>query len=109
MSAEAHSVAVLPKLAARVGAALPLASAMRSEDADHMRLDGWNAIPNGYGAHFDVGAAPWWLRVLFQTPFVDRFAYPLLVRRGLGVLSPHPGWPPERLGLVPNGWRLDSK
>ncbi|MDX6199470.1 MAG: hypothetical protein QOJ79_2621 [Actinomycetota bacterium] len=71
-----------------------------------MRLDGWNAIPTGYGATFDVGAAPWWLRLLFHAPSVDRFAYPLLVKRGLGVLSPHPGWPRERLGPVAGGWRV---
>jgi len=65
-----------------------------------MRLEGWNAIQSGYGATFDVGAAPWWLRLLFQTPFVDPFAYPLLVKRGLGVLSPHPDWASERLEPV---------
>jgi hypothetical protein len=69
-------------------------------------LDGWNSIPIGYGATFDVAAAPLWLRLLFQAPFVDRFAYPLLVKRGLGMLSPHPGWPSERLGPVTAGWRV---
>jgi hypothetical protein len=34
-----------------------------------------------------MGGAPWWLRALFRTPFLDRFAYPLLVRRGFGALA----------------------
>jgi hypothetical protein len=42
-------------------------------------------IPEGYGATFDVASAPLWLRVWFTTPFVDRFAYPLLVKRGFGI------------------------
>jgi hypothetical protein len=45
---------------------------------DDVRLTGWDVIPSGYGARFDANAAPFWLRVLFQTPFVDRFAYPHL-------------------------------
>ena len=52
-----------------------------------MDLEGWNSIPQGSTAAFNVGAAPWWLRGLLRTPFVDRFAYPLLVRRGLGALD----------------------
>ena len=56
-----------------------------------MRLEGWNHVPHGYGATFDIGGAPWWLRAWFRTPFVDRFAYPVLVDRGLGWLTAHPG------------------
>lgn len=71
-----------------------------------VRLEGWNHIPAGYGARFDVKAAPLWLRMLFHTPFIDRFAYPLLVRRGRGYLQASP-LPPEPLGAVPDGWRID--
>ena len=60
-----------------------------------MRLDGWNHVPDGYGATFDRTGAPLWLRVLVRTPFVDRFGYPLLVRRGLGQLHAHPGADPD--------------
>lgn len=73
-----------------------------------MRLPGWNDLPRGYGARFDVRAAPVWLRILEALPFVDRFAYPLLVRRGHGYLSPHPGWPPEALDELRDGWLLDD-
>ena len=33
-----------------------------------MTLEGWNHIPRGYGADFDVATAPWWLRLWFRTP-----------------------------------------
>jgi hypothetical protein len=72
-----------------------------------VRLEGWNHIPEGYGARFNVRSAPRWLRLLFHTPFVDRFAYPLLVRRGHGYLRASPAVPPHQLGSVPPGWRID--
>ncbi len=68
-------------------------------------LPGWNDIPLGYGAQFDTAAAPWWLRAWFHTPFVDRYAYPVMVRRGYGYLTPHPGWD-GLFGSVTGGWRL---
>ena len=55
-----------------------------------MRLEGWNHIPEGYGAVFLLAAAPWWLRLWFNTPFIDRYAHPRVVARGYGFLSPHP-------------------
>jgi len=67
-----------------------------------MRLEGWNSIPEGYSASFDTQAAPQWLRIWFRTPLVDRFAYPIMVRRGYGVLRPMPG---HVLGDVPRGWK----
>ncbi len=73
-----------------------------------MRLAGWNDIPAGYGARFDTASAPTWLRLLYATSFVDRFAYPLLVRRGLGFLTPHPGLSVTQLDLVTGGWRLED-
>jgi|tagenome__1003787_1003787.scaffolds.fasta_scaffold20945817_2 hypothetical protein len=71
-----------------------------------MHLEGWNSIPTGYGASFDLTSAPVWLRVWFSTPFIDRFAYPVAVRRGYATLSPHPGWPTTGRGSVPDGWRV---
>ncbi len=72
-----------------------------------MGLEGWNDIPEGYGARFDARAAPGWLRVLFHTPFLDRFAYPLLVKRGHGYLRPSPHSAAQDLASVPSGWRID--
>jgi hypothetical protein len=74
-----------------------------------VRLEGWNHVPNGLGAWFDLAAAPWWLRVWFHTPFVDRFAYPILVRRGHGQLSIHPGFTVSQeaiTGARAAGWRI---
>lgn len=74
-----------------------------------VKLDGWNVMPRGYGVRFDVDAAPLWLRVFFRTPFIDRFAYPLMVRRGHAYLAPFP----ESDGLrdpfpLTGGWRLED-
>lgn len=74
-----------------------------------MRLVGWNEIPRGYGARFEISAAPVWLRLLYGAPFLDRFAYPLLVRRGLGFLVQQPGWQKEDRDVVDGGWRLDTE
>ena len=71
-----------------------------------VRLEGWNHIPEGYGAVFDVQAAPWWLRCWLRIPFLDRFGYPMLVKRGLGYLRPHPGEPAEGREEIGEGWRL---
>ena len=71
-----------------------------------MKLEGWNHIPRGYGADFDVSAAPWWLRLWFHTPFVDRYAYPRLVRRGHGYLTPSPDCPAADREPIGGGWRL---
>lgn len=72
-----------------------------------MRLEGWNHIPDGYGARFDLPAAPRWLRVLFRTPFLDRFAYPLLVKRGHGYLQPSPHLPAREHPTQLGDWRID--
>ncbi len=33
-----------------------------------VELEGWNSIPVGYGAQFDLHGAPWWLRWLSPQP-----------------------------------------
>lgn len=71
-----------------------------------MALEGWNHIPRGYGAQFDLQAAPWWLRFWFTTPFVDRYAYPRLVARGYAFLSPHPHFPVDDMEVPGPGWRF---
>ena len=52
-----------------------------------MLLEGWNHVPDGCIASFDVVGAPAWLRGLVRIPLLDRFAYPLLVRGGFGFLT----------------------
>lgn len=73
-----------------------------------MRLIGWNDVPAGFGARFEVRSAPLWLRLLFRMKILDRFAYPLVVRRGLGFLRAHDDAPPTQRGTVSNGWRLEA-
>jgi hypothetical protein len=73
---------------------------------DAMELEGWNHVPIGYSAQFDVRSAPAWLRAWFRTPFVDRFAYPRMVDRGFGYLVPHPDVTPDDREPVAGGWRL---
>lgn len=75
-----------------------------------MGLEGWNRIPRGFGARFDLSRAPWWLRAWMATPFVDRFAYPVVVGRGLGYLTAQPG---STLATLPwdaaaRGWQLED-
>lgn len=72
-----------------------------------MRLEGWNEIPDGYGARFDITHAPLWLRMWFRTPVLDKFAYPVVVRRGFGYLTADPGRVPDQLDDVGPGWRID--
>ena len=69
-------------------------------------LEGWNHIPRGYGATFDVPSAPWWLRLWSRAPFVDRYAYPRLVERGFGWLTPAPGCADRDREAVGPGWRV---
>jgi hypothetical protein len=71
-----------------------------------MTLEGWHHIPRGYGADFDLDGAPWWLRLWFHTPFIDRYAYPRLIGRGYGYLTPSPGWPEEQREVPGPGWRV---
>ena len=47
-------------------------------------------MPHGYSARFDLNAAPRWLRSWAAVPFIDRFAYPLLVKRGFAYLTAQP-------------------
>ena len=74
-----------------------------------MRLDGWNYIPKGYGLGWDLREAPLWLRFWFRTPFLDRFAYPVVIRRGFAWLNPHPWWREEDRERVPSGWCVEER
>jgi len=71
-----------------------------------VKLDGWNFVPRGYGLAWEVGRLPLRLRVLIRTPFIDRFAYPVMVHRGLAWLKPHPGWEEMDRDPVPPGWKV---
>jgi hypothetical protein len=72
-----------------------------------MRLNGWNYIPDGYGMSVDAAAAPVWLRMWFGAPLLDRFAYPIMVRRGYAWLTADEYRPADEHEQVPPGWRVE--
>jgi hypothetical protein len=51
-----------------------------------MNLHGWNDLPDDCVAEFKFEDGPRWIRILALTPYFERFAYPVAVRRGLGIL-----------------------
>ncbi len=53
---------------------------------------------------WDMTRAPVWLRVWRLIPFIDRFAYPVMVRRHVAYLVPEPAWPEGERDPVPVGW-----
>lgn len=69
-------------------------------------MEGWNRIPEGYSATFDLAAAPRWLRAWFHSPLIDRFAYRLLVALGYGWLDVIHGAERDRDAAVARGWRI---
>jgi hypothetical protein len=71
-----------------------------------VRLDGWNFVPRGYGLVVEARGGPLWLRALLRAPVVDRFGYPLAVRRGVFCLYPIPDWPADDTDEVPDGWTI---
>jgi hypothetical protein len=74
-----------------------------------LQLDGWNYIPSGYGMTVDTEGAPGWLRAWLRVPYLDRFAYPVAVRRGIFYLTPAPEWPESEREPVPPGWRVEAE
>ena len=70
-----------------------------------MTLEGWDHIPRGYGAEFVLDDAPWWLRLWFHTPFIDRYAHPKVVARGYGFLNAHRDYDGAAREVPASGWR----
>ena len=71
-----------------------------------MTLEGWDHIPRGYRADFVLDDAPGWLRLWFHIPFIDRYAYPKVVARGHGFLTPHPNYDQVESEVPAPGWRF---
>jgi len=46
-------------------------------------IHGWNDIPAGYVQEEDLHLAPVWLRVMARIKVVEKFAYPIAVKKGL--------------------------
>jgi len=74
-----------------------------------MNLLGWNVLPDDCGAEFKFGDGPRWLKVLALTPYFDRFAYPIAVKRGLGILWSGALNQSERAALESVGWIIQTR
>ena len=46
-------------------------------------IHGWNDIPAGYVQEEDFHLAPVWLRAMARIKIVEKFAYPIAVKKGL--------------------------
>jgi hypothetical protein len=71
-----------------------------------VKLNGWNYLPRGYGLRGDLSQSPLSLSVWFRFPVLDRFAYPVGIRRGFVSVTPRRGWVDEDREQVPSGWRI---
>lgn len=71
-----------------------------------MNLVGWNVLPDNCSVEFIFEEGPTWLKVLALTPFLDRFAYPIAVKRGLGFLWSSTLSEEEILELESWGWNI---
>ena len=47
------------------------------------KIRGWNDIPDGYVQEEDLFLAPIWLRFIARIKYLERFAYPIAVKKGL--------------------------
>jgi hypothetical protein len=72
-----------------------------------MNILGWNVLPEGYGLALSLDACPRWLKLWARLPLLDRFSYPVLVRRGIAYLVPHPSTPwQDPSDLEAQGWTV---
>ena len=71
-----------------------------------MTLEGRDHIPRGYGAEFVLDDAPWWLRLWFSAPFIDRYAHPRVVSQGYGFLTAHHPHDDAAREVPGPGWRI---
>jgi len=74
-----------------------------------MKIDGWNHWPHGYNPTWDPGEMPFWLRQWHIFPLVDRFAFPVMIRRGYLRLTPDPEVPDRERAPVPDGWTVEDE
>jgi hypothetical protein len=82
---------------------------MCSRPLPHRSITGWSDIPRGYSAYFDWKSAPIAIRVLSKLPWLDRYAYPFMVKNQLAYLRPHPGFAPSDRAPVPSQWVVDDE
>lgn len=74
-----------------------------------MNLLGWNVLPAGCVVEFKFEDGPRWLEILALIPYFERFAYPIAVKRGLGILWGKAFISSERAVLESLGWILQTR
>jgi hypothetical protein len=71
-----------------------------------VQLEGWNSIPEGYGAQFDLRGVRGGFGFGSERRSSTGSHVRVAVRRGYGWLSPDQGLSVDELGGVPDGWRI---
>ena len=51
-----------------------------------MSIVGWNDASLNSVTEIDFKNSPFWIRILALTPFIEKYAYPIAVRRGFGTI-----------------------
>lgn len=74
-----------------------------------MNLLGWNVLPTDCDAEFKFDDGPRWLTALALIPYFERFAYPIAVKRGLGILWSTSFSQVQREALDSSGWILKTR
>ena len=74
-----------------------------------MELTGWNDIPDCDSAEFRFEDGPKWLRALALTPFFERYAYPIAINKGLGILWCETVIPVGLAELSAAGWKVKMR
>jgi hypothetical protein len=74
-----------------------------------VNLVGWNIIPANCSAEVEFENAPTWLKALALTPYFERFAYPIAVRKGFGVIWAENMGETEIQDLERRGWVVNRR
>lgn len=74
-----------------------------------MELLGWNLLPDDSAVEFKFEEGPTWLKILALTPYLERFAYPAAVKRGLGILWSNSLGQGKKEALESTGWKIETR
>ncbi len=79
---------------------------MLSTSGSDMKTAWWDQLPDNYLTDFQFENGPKWLRTLALTPYFERFAYPIAIKRGLGVIWCSQAKETEIQTLKSWGWKV---
>ncbi|TRZ86819.1 MAG: hypothetical protein D4R83_03945 [Streptomycetaceae bacterium] len=74
-----------------------------------MSIEGWDHIPDGFDAEFQFDEANRWLRYLALTPYFERFAYPIAIKRGFARLWPTGEPQDTNIEILEKGWMIQER